>query len=155
MTVPPIRAVSPDPYYVHALRRQVLAETCSDLAKDSRDDLITVLRERLIADLGHTATEVTVVLLAAAWRDADLLNGHVCAVYGRQVAADQHDTTSGHDVCCGGECACAFGPRYDRNRCDDCNIGPHALVDDALRELLWFLTGTVSERACVEMAGGR
>lgn len=146
----PARATSPDA----VLQQQFLVETCVHLALDPRTDLIEVLRENLTAGLGYTALKVHAVLLAAAWRDADMLNGHIVAVYERQVAAEQHDATTGHDVCCDGECTCTTVYRFDKSlRCEDCTVRPHALVDDAVRDLQWFLTVTVSERAARDMAG--
>ena len=134
------------------LQRQLLVETAEQVMLDRRDDLVAVLRDNLGCQLGPTSLELHAVLLAAAWRDADHLSGYLSAVHDRQVAVEQHDDTTGHDFCCQDECDCA--PRRPwSQRCDDCSVRPHALLDDAVRDLQHFLEHTVSARAVRECAG--
>lgn len=136
------------------LRRQLLVDAAVQVAADPRDDLIIVLRERLTSDLGYTALELHAVLLAAAWRNRDQLAAEVGNVYDRQQAVERHDLTE-HSECCDGECDCRVAQvRYGVDRCQDCSEKPKLLLDQAVRELVWFLRSTVSDRAVNECAGG-
>lgn len=51
-------------------------------------------------------------------------------------ALTEHETTSGHALCCGGSCPCADGGR----RCPDCHDRPVQALDGACSWLLGVLT---------------
>lgn len=63
---------------------------------------------------------------------------------------DEHDTTSGHDQCCGGECDCTA---TGRGRCDTCEGAPHEGVEQAVGAYLELIGLRHGYRALDELYG--
>lgn len=133
------------------LRRQQLVDTAVELTEDPSPDLIAVVRDRLLHRTGVGAIELHALLWAAAHRDGDRLDLFLIDVYERQQAVQRHGQTE-HGECCQGECLCA--QRAALARCGDCETKPHELLDEGVRQLVWFLRGAVADSAVTAVLGG-
>lgn len=130
-------------------RRQRLVDLAVDLDSDPAD-LDTAIRDRLLADTSAAGIELNALLRCAALRDIDHLSGHLADVAAAAHAVERHGLFDGHGECCDGECTCTDVPRFDRQRCDQCERQPHETLDNAVDQLLWLLRNVVSARGVDE-----
>lgn len=133
-------------------RRQRLVDAAVDL--DGSHDLATAIRDRLLADTGSTGVELKSLLHCASLLALDHLAGRIAEVAYAARSIEMHGLYSGHGECCDGECACTDLPRFDRQRCDQCERHPHEALEQRVDDLLWLLRSVGLGRGVDEYLAG-
>jgi hypothetical protein len=137
MTATTLRAAEPARYRgpLAAVPSQILDAALLHARAFETIPASTALHDAFL-DVASRATTRVESLLASTLLQVARTDGYemyrrIADIGTAERAVQQHEQTTGHDICCGYHCDCAPGPR-----CDTCQTAPHEGLEQAVAQLL-------------------